>query len=98
MPSDDFVGPMDAFVKHISKDEYRELSSIEFEKLHVINIAKRSTTLKREAMKNDQEREKAHLCQLKCQLIHSKLQMDLGLRDSSGKIIKKVVSHTLSCC
>ncbi|KAF9520798.1 hypothetical protein BS47DRAFT_1357195 [Hydnum rufescens UP504] len=76
---DGFKGPMDSFVQCISKEEYDEKKALEFNAIHThsLLISGEMTRKKNDSLKSNMshERQKA-------------LQISLGFRDSSGKIIK----------
>jgi hypothetical protein len=77
----DFVWHMDAFVKQLSKDEYEEQKSIEFEKLHILSAARKVKAQRVEEKKKNAKCIHDCLCQCKDQSMCRWIQISLGVRD-----------------
>ncbi|KAF9515805.1 hypothetical protein BS47DRAFT_736514 [Hydnum rufescens UP504] len=97
MPNNNALkGPMDSFVRHLSKEEYDEKKSLEFNEIRMrssLFAAENSRKQKQLILSNhakDCER------QWKCRINRVNLQIKLGVRTASGKILKSHLGSRFS--
>ncbi|KAF9505202.1 hypothetical protein BS47DRAFT_565401 [Hydnum rufescens UP504] len=94
---DDFTRPMDAFIQHLSKDEYSDYTAQGFEDLRVKTARIKAATRENEATKLEAEQADARFRKRISRLKQARLQIQLGLRDKHGNL-RKQVTYFMYCC